>query len=93
MGMGTLLRLLLFALALYLIVSGVRRLFLPPPAPRESKKKDRKEPRDELMVQDPQCGRFVTVREAVPVSLHGRQLYFCSQSCRDLYLGAAPGDG
>lgn len=92
MGMGTLLRLLLFALALYLIISGVRRLFLPPPAPRRGKRENRQELHDELMVQDPQCGRFVPMREALPVSLHGRQLYFCSQSCRDLYLGAASGD-
>ncbi|MCS6927360.1 MAG: hypothetical protein NZ578_15830 [Candidatus Binatia bacterium] len=86
--MGTLLRLLLFALALYLIVSGLRRL-LPPPAPRGGKREKRQEPLDELMVQDPQCGRFVPMREALPASLHGRQLYFCSQSCRDLYLRTA----
>lgn len=90
--MGTLLRLLLFTLALYLIISGIRRLFLPPPAARGGKGADRHEPHDELMVQDPQCGRFLTVRDAVPALLHGQRLYFCSQRCRDLYMRTASRD-
>lgn len=87
--MGTLVRLLLFALALYLIISGIRRLLLPPPPARGGNRANRQEPHDELMVQDPQCGRFLTERDAVTASLHGRRLHFCSQECRDLYMRAA----
>lgn len=87
--MGSLLRLILFALALYLIITGIRRLLLSPPAPRDANDVKRQGPRDELMVQDPQCGRFLTEREAVPASVRGQRFYFCSQKCRDLYTRTA----
>jgi YHS domain-containing protein len=86
--MGSLLRLLLFAFALYLLFSGIRRLFLPSSAPRAHNPK-RQERHDELMVQDPQCGRFVTEREALTASVRGRLLHFCSRDCRDLYTRTA----
>ncbi len=90
--MGTLLRLLLFTLALYLIIAGIRRLLLPPPAARRGKAAERHEPHDELMVQDPHCGCFLAVRDAVPALRRGRRLYFCSQQCRDLYMRTAPNE-
>ena len=82
--MGGLLRLLLFALALWLIISGVRRLLLRPFLPRRDKEEDQ-EREGVLLVQDPQCGRFVFERDAVRISFHGQGLHFCSQECRDLY--------
>ena len=82
--MGGLLRLLLFALALWLIISGVRRLLLRPFLPRRDKEEDQ-EREGVLLVQDPQCGRFVLERDAVRASFHGQVLHFCGQECRDLY--------
>jgi uncharacterized protein len=86
--MGSLLRLLLLAFAVYLIFSGIRRLFLPYAA-REAQRQKRQERQDELMVQDPQCGRFVTEREALTASVRGRLFHFCSRDCRDLYMRTA----
>ena len=77
-------RLLLLALALWLIISGVRRLLLLPSFPRRDKEEE-KEQEGVLLVQDPQCGRFVLERDAVRASFHGQVLHFCGQECCDLY--------
>ena len=82
--MGGLRRLLLLAIAIWLIISGVRRLLLPPSLPRRDKEEDQ-EQEGVLLVQDPQCGRFVLERDAVRASFHGQGLRFCSQECHDLY--------
>ncbi len=82
--MGGLMRLLLLAIAIWLIISGVRRLFLLPAFPRRDKEADT-EQEGVLLVQDPQCGRFVLERDAVRISFHGQELHFCSRKCRDLY--------
>jgi YHS domain-containing protein len=89
--MGGLLRLLLLAIAIWLIISSMRRLSLLLSFPRSDKDKE-KDQEGMLLVQDPQCGRFVPERDAVRTSFRGQILHFCSQECRDLYthLQAAP---
>jgi YHS domain-containing protein len=82
--MGWLLRLLFLAFIMFLIISGVRRLLLPTPLPRRNRKEEKGQ-EGVLMIQDPQCGRFVPEREAFTASFQGRVLHFCSQECRDLY--------
>src|SRR6266545_1991970 len=82
--MGGLLRLLLLALAIGLIISGVRRLLLPSSLPRRDKEEDQ-EQEAVLLVQDPQCGRFVLERDVIRASFRGQRLHFCSPECRDLY--------
>jgi YHS domain-containing protein len=80
-----LIRLLLFASAIFLIISGLRRLLLPTPPPRRNRRKEKGE-EGALMIQDPQCGRFVLERDAFTASFQGRVLRFCSQECCDLYI-------
>ena len=82
--MGGLPRFLLLAVAIWLIISGVRRLLLPSSFPRRDKEEE-KEQEGVLLVQDPQCGRFVLERDAVRASFHGQRLHFCGQECCDLY--------
>lgn len=83
--MGGLLRLLLFAVALWLIISALRRFFLLLSSSSRDKE-ERKEQKALPLVQDLQCGRFLLERDAVRASLREQGLYFCSQECRDLYL-------
>ena len=83
--MGGLLRFLLLAVALWLIISGVRRLLLLSSVSRLNKKEEKKQ-KELPLVQDLQCGRFIPERDAVRTSFRGQGLYFCSQECRDLYI-------
>ena len=81
--MGGLLRLLLLAVAVWLIVLNVRRLLLLLPLFRRIG--ESKEQEGLLRVQDPKCGRFVPEGEALRISFRGQELHFCSRECRDLY--------
>ncbi|MGE0824786.1 MAG: hypothetical protein AB7G75_27475 [Candidatus Binatia bacterium] len=80
-----LLRLLLFLVAGWLILAGVRRLLIPPSIPRRDHEMGTGQ-KSLPLVQDLQCGRFVVEQEAVRASLRGQTLYFCSHECRDRYL-------
>jgi hypothetical protein len=83
--MGGLVRLLLLAIAIWLIISNVRRLLLPHPLSLRDKEEE-KEQEGQPLVQDLQCGRFLLEQDAVSASFYGQGLYFCSQECRDLYI-------
>jgi YHS domain-containing protein len=37
------------------------------------------------MARDPVCGTFVVPDRAVPMTVAGEQLYFCSTACRDRF--------
>lgn len=79
------LRLLFFALAIYL----VWRLIFPRSGPRrEAGKRGHggKKPLPEEMKKDPVCGTWVPITQAEKVEINGETLYFCSKACRDRYL-------
>jgi len=37
--------------------------------------------------RDPVCGTFIPMSTAVTRTVNGKQVYFCSNVCRDQYLG------
>lgn len=41
---------------------------------------------DDALIQDPQCGVYLTRRDAVALDSGGETLYFCSESCKQQYL-------
>ncbi|KIX11700.1 TRASH domain-containing protein [Dethiosulfatarculus sandiegensis] len=45
------------------------------------------------MVQDPHCGTYLPMNEAIHVRSRGEDLYFCSKECRDAYLISARENG
>lgn len=83
--MPGLFRLLLFLGIGYLIVSGIRRLFLPA---RQEQTAHPADPDGVPLVPDPQCGRFIPQNEAIVVSRRSQTLYFCSEECRAAYKAA-----
>ena len=85
--MSGLLRFLALVIFIWIFVAGMRRLFLLLSLPRPDKEPDRKQ-EGVLLIQDPQCGRFVPEHDAVHISFQGQGLHFCSQECRDLYTRA-----
>jgi hypothetical protein len=92
-----LLRLALIAVALFLVATGLRRLArrgLPPEYGHGRWMRPAAGPAGEsgeLMLRDPQCGRFIAAREGIVLSRpRGEEpLYFCSPECRALYLESA----
>lgn len=56
--------------------------------PKENRggKKPRNRSRDgEEMVEDPQCGTFLPISDAVSAHVNGRKHYFCSKKCLKEY--------
>ena len=79
-----LLRLLFLAVASWLFLAVVRRLFRSSSLPRREQEANQGRV-TALLVQDPQCGRFLSEQDALQVSVRGHVVHFCSQECRDLY--------
>ena len=86
--MPGLLRLLLLLAVGYLVIAGIRRLFLPATSDPTKGQADASGSEGVPLVQDPQCGRFIPQDEAIQVSRRGRTVYFCSQECRAAYRAA-----
>jgi uncharacterized protein len=79
-----LLRVLFLVVALWFFLAGMRRLFRASSLP-ERGKDETPEQVTALLVQDPQCGRFLSERDALQISVRGYVAHFCSQECLDLY--------
>ncbi len=43
---------------------------------------------DDVMIKDPYCDAYFPQRNGVHLELGGKDLYFCSDRCRDEYLVA-----
>ncbi len=41
------------------------------------------------MVKDPHCGIYFAKRDGVLLRLQGKDIYFCSEACRDKFLASS----
>jgi YHS domain-containing protein len=80
------LRVLIYA-ALFYFVYRVVKTWLVPPAPRTIRGKGRSSAAiDDIMIQDPVCKVYFPQREGVHLHINGKDLYFCSEKCKEQYL-------
>ena len=75
-------RLILLALIFFLGYTVVQALFRKPQKPRRPGNRTRE---GETMVQDPQCGAYLPLSDAIGCKVAGTQFYFCSKKCRNQY--------
>lgn len=75
-------KLLLLALLFFIGYSFFQALF---PARRNDKRPENRSRDGEQMVQDPQCGTYLPISEALRANIRGQQHHFCSRKCRKLY--------
>jgi uncharacterized protein len=73
-------KLLLLALLFFLGYSFFQALF--PTQSKKDKNKANRSNSGEQMVQDPQCGTYLPLSEALSANIRGQQHYFCSRKCR-----------
>jgi len=73
-----LLVLILVGFVVYSMISGLRR-------PLEKKPPKQRSRDGEPMVEDPQCGTYLPISDALPATIAGKQLYFCSKKCLKEY--------
>lgn len=76
---------LLLAYCVYLVWRYVKRNIFSPD--RDQNREVKKAPPTVAeLVQDPQCGVYVVKDKALVARIDGRDLHFCSESCRDKYI-------
>jgi YHS domain-containing protein len=77
-------QLILLAWVIYILYRWLRRGAAPAPKPRTFEQS--KDQPVEEMVQDPVCGTWVPLGQAILLDLKREKHYFCSPECRDKYL-------
>lgn len=61
----------------YSMIQGIIR-----PKPPRDQQTPRNRSRDgEKMVEDPQCGTFLPISDAVAATINGQERFFCSKKC------------
>ena len=76
-------KLLLLALLFFVGYSFIQALF--PSKTRGNKRPPNRSDSGEQMVQDPQCGTYLPLSEAISANIRGKQEYFCSRKCRSQF--------
>lgn len=79
-----LLMLILLCFVGYSMIQGIIR----PKGQRGGKMPRNRSHEGEQMVEDPQCGTFLPISDAVSANLNGRQRFFCSKKCLKEYKKA-----
>lgn len=79
-----LLMLILLGFVGYSMIQGIIR-----PKEDRGKKMPRNRTRDgEQMVEDPQCGTFLPISDAISAHINGKEHHFCSKKCLKTYKKA-----
>ena len=76
-------KLLLLALFFFVAYSFFQALF--PTRRHPGRRPENRSREGEQMVQDPQCGTYLPISDAIGATICGKQHYFCSRKCRSLY--------
>ncbi|PLY05740.1 MAG: hypothetical protein C0622_01455 [Desulfuromonas sp.] len=78
-------RLLLLILAGFVVYGLFTSLLRQNRPNRPSRPPENRTSDGESMVEDPECGTFIPLGEAVKGTINGRQHYFCSKKCLNDY--------
>ncbi len=76
-------RVLIAALAIYLLFRIARGLFLKGSAARQEMPKRRQ---GEDMVEDPYCHVFIPISESYSATVEGNTRHFCSRECYEKFI-------
>ncbi len=77
-------QLILLAAIVYILFQWLRRSAPPARKPRTFDPPGQKV---EEMAQDPSCGTWIPISQALPLEREAETLYFCCAECRDKFLG------
>jgi YHS domain-containing protein len=84
-------RILLLALILWILRRVLGKIFSPPKQPGAT---ENRAEAPNNMVKDPVCGMYMDARLAVRLENRKEAFYFCSEECKNKYLGdTAKGTG
>jgi uncharacterized protein len=87
--LAILLRFLYVALGIWIF----RRLLMAFQAPKKTGPPPAPPGADNAMVKDPVCGMYMDSRLAIRMENKNEPLFFCSEECRNRFLGKSAGSG
>lgn len=79
-------RLLIFAIIAALVYRAFKSWVDKPQDPKVRKDEHKPLQADDVMRQDPQCGVYISQRDAIVLHHGGQTLYFCSEACKEKFL-------
>jgi uncharacterized protein len=79
-------RLLILMGLLYLCYKFLKSWVLNEASPRKSKFERKRGEIDDVMVKDPYCEIYFAKRDGVHLNDNGKDIYFCSEECKEKYL-------
>jgi YHS domain-containing protein len=86
------LKLIILAVVGYIFYRALKSWMLgsgPPPADAADRRATEV---DDVLVQDPVCKTYITQRDSIQLRHNGQTFCFCSEQCRDRFIGSQTGD-
>ena len=80
-------RLLILLGIVYLCYRFLKSWILKEPSSHQPVSGKKADEIDNVMVKDPYCGVYFARKDGVDLKIDGQDLYFCSQECRDKFVG------
>jgi len=81
-------RIIILAVAGYVFYRALKSWMFPGPEASKTVADKNIGKIDDVMIKDPFCKAYFPKRNAVPLNIGGRDLYFCSTECKDKYIAA-----
>ena len=75
----------------YLLYRSLKSWMFPAASSSRSVSSDTAAEIDDVMIKDPFCEVYFPKRNGVHLTFDGKDLYFCSNQCKDKYLTAQSG--
>lgn len=82
------LRLLIILAIIYLIIRSIKSWWPKSITSQQSVSSRTAGEIDDVMIKDPFCDVYFPKRNGVSLKIDGKELYFCSTTCRDEYVKA-----
>ena len=79
-------RLLILAGIIYLCYRALKSWMLQAGSPQETVFDTTASQIDDVMIKDPYCEIYFPAKDGVYLRINGKDLYFCSEECRDKYV-------
>ena len=79
-------RLLILLGVIYLCYRALKSWMLQGGSPKKTVFNTTAAQMDDVMIQDPFCEIYFPKKDGVHLRINGKDLYFCSEDCRDKYV-------
>ena len=84
-------RFIIFFVVGYVLYRSLKSWMFPADSSSRSVSSDTAAEIDDVMIKDPFCEAYFPKRNGVHLTFGGKDLYFCSNQCKDKYLAAQSG--